>query len=85
MSYTGVKITYSIDDSYFKVGEAYQLRLDTNKFVIAIATKVTDKDVTFSYLENGKWAELNLSVSALRFNDYRITKMKPDYDTQIIP
>ena len=75
----GINVEYSLDPDYFEVGCAYQLRLSTNDFRIALLTKYSKKEVTFKILEKGEMVDLILSIDQLRFRDYWLTKMKPDY------
>lgn len=76
----GINVEYSLDPDYFKVGCAYQLRLGTNDFRTALLTKYSKKEVNFKILEKGDVVDLTLTIDQLRFRDYWLTKMKPDYE-----
>lgn len=76
----GINVEYSLDPDYFEVGCAYQLRIDTNKFKIALLSRYSKNEVTFKFLENGDMIDLTLTVNDLRFHNYWLVKMKPDYE-----
>lgn len=78
----GIKVTYAIDREYFKYGEAYRLKLGTNKYVHAICINIEDDSVTFAYYSNqvGQHIELKLTLDELMYsNSYDIVKLTADY------
>lgn len=75
----GIITKHFIDKDYFKVGEVYQIRLGSNDFKNCILTNVADEKVTFKYFDGGEVKVLELSVHELRFRDFWIVKLKPDY------
>lgn len=75
----GIDVEYSLSPTYFEVGTAYKLYLGGNNFKIGLLTKYSKDSVTFTILKEGNIEDLTLSLSQLRFNDYGIIKMKPDY------
>lgn len=76
----GIITTYKLDKNYFEVGHAFRFRLSTNTFKHSILTEFNEDYVIFTYLENGELKELKLTVNDLRFHDYHIIKLKPDYE-----
>lgn len=76
----GIDVEYSLSPTYFEVGTAYKLHLGVNNFKIGLLTKYSKDSVTFTILKEGKIEDLTLSLNQLRFNDYGIIKMKPDYE-----
>lgn len=80
MTYSnGIDVEYSLSPTYFEVGVAYKLRLGVNDFKVGLLTKYSKDSVTFAILKEGKIEDLTLSLNQLRFNDYEIVKMIPDY------
>lgn len=75
----GIDIEYSLSPTYFEVGVAYQLHLGVNDFKVGLLTKYSKDSVTFTILKEGKIEDLTLSLDQLRFKDYGIIKMIPDY------
>lgn len=75
----GVKVIKTINKDYFKIGEAFMIRLEANYFVNAILKEATDEKIVFVYLEKGEPIELEMSVSDIIYRDHWITKLKPDY------
>ena len=76
----GIEVEYKLNSDYFEVGCAYQMRLDTNDFRVGLLTKYQKDSVTFKILEKGEVIDLTLTVDQLRFHDYWLVKMKPDYE-----
>ena len=75
----GIDVEYALSSTYFEVGAAYQLRLGVNDFKVGLLTKYSKDSVTFTILKEGKIEDLTLSLNQLRFKDYGIIKMIPDY------
>ena len=83
--YRGINVRYTINFDYFKLGSAYQLHLEPNKFRIAIVVQLTEDDITFRYFEGYDVIEMHMTVDELMYNNYEITKLEPDYvDGQFI-
>ena len=76
----GIDVEYSLSPTYFEVGAAYQLHLGVNDFRVGLLTKYQKDSVTFKILEKGEVIDLTLTVDQLRFHDYWLVKMKPDYE-----
>ena len=76
----GIKIEYKLDSDYFEVGCAYQIRLGCNDFRVGLLIKYKEDSVTFKILEKDEVIDLTLTVDQLRFHDYWLVKMKPDYE-----
>lgn len=76
----GIITIYKLDKDYFEVGHAFRFKLDTNDFKYSILTEFNESYVVFTYLDNGNLKELKLTVEDLRFRDYHIIKLKPDYE-----
>ena len=75
----GIDVEYSLNSDYFKVGCAYEMKLGTNDYRVGLLTKYTKESVTFKILEKGNLVDLTLTVDNLRFHDYGLIKMTPDY------
>ena len=75
----GIDIEYKLNSDYFEVGCAYQMRLNPNDFRVGLLIKYKEDSVTFKILEKGEVIDLTLTVDQLRFHDYWLVKMKPDY------
>lgn len=76
----GIDVEYKLNSDYFKVGCAYQIRIGTNDFRVGLLIKYQKDSVTFKILEKGELIDLILTVDQLRFNNYWLVKMKPDYE-----
>ena len=76
----GIKVEYKLDSEYFEVGSAYMIRLGTNDFRVGLLIYYKEDSVTFKILEKGEVIDLTLTVDQLRFNNYWLVKMKPDYE-----
>ena len=76
----GIKVEYKLDSEYFEVGCAYQIRLGTNDFRVGLLIDYKEDSVTFKILEKGEVIDLTLTVDQLRFNNYWLVKMIPDYE-----
>ena len=76
----GIKVEYKLDPEYFEVGSAYKIRLGTNDFRVGLLIYYKEDSVTFKILEKGEVIDLTLTVDQLRFHNYWLVKMKPDYE-----
>lgn len=76
----GIDVKYSLNSDYFEVGCAYQMRLGTNDFRVGLLIKYSEDSLTFKILEKGEVSDLTLTVDQLRFHDYWLVKMEPDYE-----
>lgn len=76
----GIKVEYKLDSEYFEVGSAYKIRLGINDFRVGLLIYYKEDSVTFKILEKGKVIDLTLTVDQLRFHNYWLVKMKPDYE-----
>ena len=76
----GKDIEYKLNSDYFEVGCAYQIRLNPNDFRVGLLIKYKEDSVTFKILEKGEVIDLTLTVDQLRFNNYWLVKMIPDYE-----
>ena len=76
----GIKVEYKLDSEYFEVGSAYIIRLGTNDFRVGLLIYYKEDSVTFKILEKGEVIDLTLTVDQLRFNNYWLVKMIPDYE-----
>lgn len=76
----GLDVEYRLNSDYFEVGCAYQMRLGTNDFRVGLLIKYSKDSVTFKILEKGEVSDLTLTVDQLRFHNYWLVKMKPDYE-----
>lgn len=77
--YRGINTRYTINFNYFKLGSAYELHLEPNKFRIAIVVQLTADDITFRYFEGYDVIEIHMTVDELMNKNYEITKLEPDY------
>lgn len=75
----GIVVEYSLCPDYFEVGCAYRLRLGENNYKVGLLVSYSKESVTFKILKDDKLEDLVLTVSNLRFRDYNLIKMKPDY------
>ena len=75
----GIDIEYKLNSDYFEVGCAYRIRVGTNDFRVGLLIKYKEDSVTFKILEKGEMIDLTLTVDQLRFHNYWLVKMKPDY------
>lgn len=75
----GIITIYKLDKSYFELGHAFRIKLGTNNFKHSILTEFNESYVVFTYLDGENLKELRLTVDDLRFHDYGIIKLKPDY------
>ena len=75
----GINVEYKLDSEYFEVGCAYEMCLGTNDFRVGLLIYYKEDSVTFKILEKGEVIDLTLTVDQLRFHDYWLVKMKPDY------
>ena len=75
-----IKVEYKLDSEYFEVGSAYIIRLGTNDFRVGLLIYYKEDSVTFKILEKGEVIDLTLTVDQLRFNNYWLVKMIPDYE-----
>lgn len=76
----GIDVEYKLSSDYFEVGCAYQMRLGTNDFRVGLLIKYSEDSVTFKILEKSEVRDLTLTVDQLRFHDYCLVRMKPDYE-----
>ena len=76
----GIKVEYKLDSEYFEVGSAYIIRLGTNDFRVGLLIYYKEDSVTFKILEKGEVIDLTLTVDQLRFHNYWLVKMIPDYE-----
>ena len=76
----GIDIEYKLNSDYFEVGCAYRMRLNPNDFRVGLLIKYKEDSVTFKILEKGEIIDLTLTVDQLRFHNYWLVKMKPDYE-----
>ena len=77
---SSLPISYKLDSEYFEVGSAYIIRLGTNDFRVGLLIYYKEDSVTFKILEKGEVIDLTLTVDQLRFNNYWLVKMEPDYE-----
>lgn len=78
----GIKLKYYIDKEYFVYGEAYRLRLGTNKYVKMLCIDVKDDEITLMYhnKEIDEVIKLTLNTNDLMYNNsYDIVKLIEDY------
>lgn len=76
----GLNVSYSFDSTYFVVGCAYEIRVKKNDFKIGLLSKFSETEIVFKILgDNGDIMDLHFSVDDLRYHDYLICKMRPDY------
>ena len=76
----GIDIEYKLNSDYFEVGCAYRMRLNPNDFRVGLLIKYKEDSVTFKILEKGEMIDLTLTVDQLRFHNYWLVKMKPDFE-----
>ncbi len=76
----GIDIEYKLNSDYFEVGCAYRMRLNPNDFRVGLLIKYKEDSVTFKILEKGEIIDLTLTVDQLRFHNYWLVKMKPDFE-----
>ena len=76
----GINVEYSLNPEYFEVGTAYRLRMGTNDFKVGLLTSYSREQVTFKMIDNkGKLFDLTLKLFDLKYNDYDLIRLVPDY------
>lgn len=76
----GLNVSYSFDPTYFVVGCAYEMRVKQNDFKVGLLSNFSENELIFKVLDDyGNIEDLYFSVDDLRYHDYLICKMRPDY------
>lgn len=69
------------DLEYFKVGDAFQVRLGENNYVNAILTAAESTKIKFSYLADGIIShKIYTCEDVMYLEPISIIKLTPDYD-----
>ena len=92
MEPNGVNVLYQLDTNVFKIGEAFEFELGTNKYRNGILTKIDTKhnEMTFItvdgavivLMENGSFYIMEVYETDTTYKPAHFRKLKPSYDNK---
>lgn len=80
----GIKKSYSFDEDYFYIGDAFQLhrKVDTNVYFYGILDKIVDNTLFFIVRSTNKYPDGIVMIKLEELvihSSWEIVKLEPDY------